>query len=199
LGCRAFGAHFECILSRPYGRAYFIAGPSGLICDAQLSVTLYIIFLGLAGVQALIWKHQTNDTSLWKIHSVEQYSTVIYLLPAASCVAIVFIVQNGFLSRRQIKLLAISIPSPGVFESLYGLVQYLGDYNFIWNFERIANRGLATGTFINRNNYALLMKEWSLIGRQNMRTAITCRQLRKPAWKHCCCFCGLPRLFGRQL
>jgi hypothetical protein len=68
-----------------------------------------------------------------------------------------FIVQNGFPSHRQIKFLVISVLTLGVFESLYGLVKYLGNYNLIWNFELIANRGLATGAFINRNNYALLM------------------------------------------
>ena len=100
-----------------------------------------MLFLGLAGAQALFWKHQANVAGFWNLHSIEQHSTVIYLLLASSYVAIVFIVQNGFLSRSQIKLLVLSILILGVFESLYGLVQYLGDYNFIWNFERLADRG----------------------------------------------------------
>jgi len=116
-----------------------------------------ILFLGLSGAQAWFWKRPMNATSLWSIHSVDRYSTILYLLLAASYIAIVFIVQNGFRSRRQIKFLLISIVTLGVFESLYGLVQYLGDYDFIWNFEKIADRGLATGTLINRNHYALLM------------------------------------------
>jgi O-antigen ligase len=116
-----------------------------------------ILFLCLSGVQAWFWKRQMNDASLRDIHSVEQYSTITYLLLTASYVAIVFIVQNSFVSRRQIKFLMISILTLGVFESLYGLVQYLGDYDFIWNFEKITYRGLATGTLINRNHYALLM------------------------------------------
>ena len=116
-----------------------------------------ILFLGLSGAQAWFWKHQINATSLWSIHSVDRYSTILYLLLAASYIAIVFIVQNSFLTRGQIKLLLISVLILGTFESLYGLVQYLGDYDFIWNFERIADRGLASGTLINRNHYALLM------------------------------------------
>lgn len=116
-----------------------------------------ILFLGLSGAQAWFWMRQMNATSLWSIHSVDRYSTILYLLLAASYIAIVFMVQNSFLSRGQIKLLLISVLILGTFESLYGLVQYLGDYDFIWNFEKIAHRGLATGTLMNRNHYALLM------------------------------------------
>jgi O-antigen ligase len=116
-----------------------------------------ILFLGLCGAQAWFWKRPMNATSLWSIHSVDRYSTILYLLLAASYIAIMFIVQNSFLSRGQIKLLLISVLILGTFESLYGLVQYLGDYDFIWNFERIADQGLASGTLINRNHYALLM------------------------------------------
>jgi O-antigen ligase len=116
-----------------------------------------ILFLGLSGAQAWFWKHQIGNTSLWNLHSIDRYSTILYLLLAVSYIAIVFMVQNSFLSRGQIKLLLISVLILGTFESLYGLVQYLGDYDFIWNFEKIAHRGLATGTLMNRNHYALLM------------------------------------------
>jgi O-antigen ligase len=116
-----------------------------------------MLFLGIGGVQVWFWNKQLGNAGIWKIHTVEQYSTITYLLLAASYVAIVFLVQNSFLSRRQIMFLVISILALGLFESLYGLFQFLWNYNFIWNWERLSHRGLATGTFINRNHYALFM------------------------------------------
>lgn len=43
----------------------------------------------------------------------------------------------------------------GVFEALYGLAQYIGGYNYIWDFPVAGD--IARGTLINRNHYALLL------------------------------------------
>lgn len=116
-----------------------------------------LLFLGFVGLQAWLWKRDLGATTPWRLHTVEQCSTILYLLLAASYVTIVFVVQNGFRSRRDVKFLVISVLALGAFESLYGLIQYLGDYDYIWNFNRIVSHGLATGTIINRNHYALLL------------------------------------------
>jgi O-antigen ligase len=89
--------------------------------------------------------------------SVEKSSTTKYLLLAASYVSIVALVHMGFRSRVAVRLLILSIFILGIFEGLYGLVQYFGKINFIWDFSRAAGLGVASGTFINRNHYALLM------------------------------------------
>ncbi|MDR0842153.1 MAG: O-antigen ligase family protein [Acidobacteriota bacterium] len=113
-----------------------------------------ILFLGYVSVQAVLWR---TDGGFWSVHTVERHSTILYLLLAFSCTAILFLVHNGFDSRRWIRWLMIGVLALGSFESLYGLVQYLGGHEFIWHFERISYRGLATGTFINRNHYALFL------------------------------------------
>jgi O-antigen ligase len=89
--------------------------------------------------------------------TVERHSTTMYFLLALSCVAITFITANGSGSRSLMKWLVFSIIVLGALEAVLGLVQYLGNYDYIWQFEKTAYRGLAGGTLINRNHYALLM------------------------------------------
>ena len=118
-----------------------------------------LLFLACAAVQFLQVRSTVELGNSWLPHTVERHSTLLYGLLAASYVAIVFLVHQGFRSRARIKLLVLSILALGVFESLYGLVQYLGDYNYIWDFDRarVGFTGVASGTLINRNHYALLL------------------------------------------
>ncbi len=88
-------------------------------------------------------------------HTIDGYSTVLYLLLLSACVSLAFLAATGLRSRAQIKLLICCILVLGVFEALYGLVQYLGDYAFVWNHP--VAEGVAHGTFINRNHYALFL------------------------------------------
>jgi O-antigen ligase len=118
-----------------------------------------LLFLACASAQLLRVRGAVELGNSWLPHTVERHSTLLYGLLAASYVAIVFLVHHGFRSRNRIKLLFLSILALGVFESLYGLVQYLGDYNYIWDFDRarVGIAGVASGTLINRNHYALLL------------------------------------------
>jgi O-antigen ligase len=89
--------------------------------------------------------------------TVERYSTILYLLLTLSYVAVVYIIGNGMRSRDLVKWLVILIIVLGMTESVYGLIQYLGNYNYIWQYRRVAYQSMASGTLINRNHYALLM------------------------------------------
>ncbi len=86
-----------------------------------------------------------------------RHSTTIYLLLAISYTSIIYLVASGFRSRERVRILLISIIVLGAFQAVYGLVQYLGNYDYIWQFNKQHYRGIATGTLINRNHYALLM------------------------------------------
>jgi O-antigen ligase len=116
-----------------------------------------LLFCAFAGAQALFWRRGLPEAGLWSIHTVERHSTVLYLMLAVSYAAAAFLVQNGFGSRRRLRLLWLGVIALGAFEAVYGLVQYMGDYDFIWHFEKASYRGMATGTFVNRNHYALFM------------------------------------------
>jgi O-antigen ligase len=87
--------------------------------------------------------------------TISSYSTSLYLLLFVAYLCLALLVAGGFQSRFQIRILILCILGLGVFEALYGLVQYLGDYSFVWDFP--VKDSVARGTLINRNHYALLL------------------------------------------
>jgi O-Antigen ligase len=54
--------------------------------------------------------------------------------------------------------LALSVIGLGAFESLYGLAQNPGGWQYIWAYRRIYYTGSATGTYINHNHFAGLLE-----------------------------------------
>jgi O-antigen ligase len=129
----------------------------------QLPYAPLVAFLIYASVGLIIGKYKIlGSKSIWE--TVDSSSAIVYLLLILSCAAIIFLTANEFRSRRHVKLLAIAIIVLGTLEAAYGLVQYLGDYDYIWQFKRGISPALATGTFINRNHYALLLNLCICIG-----------------------------------
>jgi O-antigen ligase len=116
-----------------------------------------ILFLAYALLGIIIRNPDPASKGLWFLGSVESYSTTVYFLLFLSCAAILFLTVSGFQTRRQVKVLVVCILVLGTFQAVYGLIQYLGDYDFIWQFKRGNYFPLASGTFINRNHYALLV------------------------------------------
>jgi O-antigen ligase len=116
-----------------------------------------ILFLALVAIQALVWRNELPPGNQQTPHTVERYSTLSYLLIAASCASVVVAIQMGFRSRDAIKKLMIGVIGLGFFEAVYGLIQYLGNIDYIWTYSKKAYLGIATGTLINRNHYALLL------------------------------------------
>jgi O-antigen ligase len=95
-------------------------------------------------------------------HTIYGNSTVLYLLQLSACVSLMLLAATGLRTRSRAKVLIGCILALGVFEAVYGLVQYLGGYNFVWNYP--VPGGVAQGTFINRNHYALLLNLSLCIG-----------------------------------
>jgi O-antigen ligase len=116
-----------------------------------------ILFLALVALQALFWRNELPPGDQQTPHTVERYSTMTYLMLAASYTAVIIAIQMSFRSREAVKKLMIAIIGIGLFEAVYGLIQYIGNYDYIWTYSKKAYLGLATGTLINRNNYALLV------------------------------------------
>jgi O-antigen ligase len=90
-------------------------------------------------------------------HTLASYSTTFYLGLALSYVCIMLLTANGFRNRSRMKLLVFCILILGAFEAVYGLFQYLGDYDLIWGVSIFSSGGVARGTIVNRNHYALLL------------------------------------------
>jgi putative inorganic carbon (hco3(-)) transporter len=88
-------------------------------------------------------------------HTVEPYTTRNYLFLVAGYAVLCFSIINSFNARKQISMAVFCILGLGVFESMYGFVQQIGGYEFVWT---TPTRGLgAQGTLMNHNHFALLL------------------------------------------
>ncbi len=156
-----------------------------------------IAVLMLCGIQAVRYQKILGESTSRLPFTVSRYDTLLYLLLAVSYVVIIQMVHCGFRSRKSIKILLGSILLLGFFEAVFGLVQHLADYDYIWSFKKTSYLGVATGTLINHNHYALLMNliismglgylfyrsQDLLIGvRPSFRNVITAPGVSKIAW-----------------
>lgn len=114
-----------------------------------------LLFLAYVGLQRYRPAPALQPGSVSPPFTLEPYSTGLYLLLATAYVSLVLLVTNSFRSREQVRRLVFCVLAIGVFEALYGLFQYLGNYDYIWNFP--VSGTVARGTLINRNHYALLL------------------------------------------
>jgi O-antigen ligase len=114
-----------------------------------------LLFLMYVGLQMVLSRVDLAKPFSNLPHTVEPYTTHLYLLLAIAYFAQVFAVSHGCHSRKQIKRLVLGIIALGIFEALYGLLQYLGGYGYIWNYS--VGSDVARGTFLNRNHFALLL------------------------------------------
>jgi O-antigen ligase len=117
----------------------------------------FVLLLIYVGLQRLhpIATLQAGPAS--RPYTLASYSTTIYLGLALAYVCIMLLTATGFRSRAGMKLLVLCILILGAFEAVYGLIQYLGDYDSIWGVSIFSHTGVAHGTLANRNHYALML------------------------------------------
>ena len=113
-----------------------------------------LLFLALVGWQRLR-PASALRADVRPPFTLEPYSTGLYALLAIAYVSLALLVANGFRSRENVRRLVFSLLALGIFEALYGLFQYLGNYNYVWDFP--VSGTIARGTLIDRNHYALLL------------------------------------------
>jgi O-antigen ligase len=117
----------------------------------------FILLLIYVGLQRLYPVTGLQSGPALQPHTVESYSTSLYLHLALAYVCIMLLTATGFRQRSGMKLLIFCILILGAFEAVYGMIQYLGDYNYIWGVSLRMHTGVAHGTLVNRNHYALLL------------------------------------------
>ena len=117
----------------------------------------FVLLLVYVGLQRLYPISGLRSGPAFRPHTLDSHSTTLYLYLALAYVCIVLLTANGFRSRTNLKLLIYCVLALGAFEALYGLIQYLGDYNYIWNLATPRSGNVAHGTLMNRNHYALLL------------------------------------------
>ena len=96
-----------------------------------LPVFLLLLFAGLQALN-LVPEPPSGEISL--PYTIERHSTLLYLILAAGYVCVMLLTASGFSSRKRLKLLLYAVLVLGIFEGIYGLVQYLGGYPYIWGY-----------------------------------------------------------------
>ncbi|HUJ88570.1 MAG TPA: O-antigen ligase family protein [Syntrophorhabdales bacterium] len=122
---------------------------------AEWAFVPLLLFLAYAGLQRLRPATALFPGLVSPPLTLEPHSTGLYLLLATAYVALIYLVTHGFRSREQVKRLILCVIVLGAFEALYGLIQYLGGFNYIWDYQVTSDR--ARGTLINSNHYAFLL------------------------------------------
>ena len=65
-----------------------------------------------------------------------------------------FLLFKMIKTRRQAETLVLVILASGLFQAFYGLAEYFGGTDRIFNYQNVTGRGSAFGTFINRDHYS---------------------------------------------
>src|SRR5438552_7927968 len=86
--------------------------------------------------------------------SMAQYQTVSHLLLLVTYLVAFFLTLVLCRDRNAKRRLVFAIVSLGVFEALYGLIQYLTGWQQIFTYTKKYYLEEATGTYINRNHFA---------------------------------------------
>lgn len=85
--------------------------------------------------------------------SITPYITIVSLLKSISYVVLFVLVLLLVNSRKRLRWLAYAIVLSGLFQAVYGSVMTLSGIGSLF-YEKIYYKGVATGTFINRNHLA---------------------------------------------
>jgi len=86
--------------------------------------------------------------------SVDPYNTAVGLLKSISYVLLFTLTLLIINNRSRLRWIALALVLSGLFQAFYGSVMTLSGLEYGFFHEKIYNRGLATGTFINRNHMA---------------------------------------------
>lgn len=83
------------------------------------------------------------------------YEQILQLLACFSVFYVAVVVSGSESSRRRLLLGLLGL---GLFEALYGLVQYVSGWQQIFTYKKIFYTTMATGTYINPNHFAGLLE-----------------------------------------
>lgn len=106
----------------------------------------------------VIWVVMQWLGSRYGIIGIDSYAIKARGLAFAAGIAGFFVALEISRRRAARKRLALSLIGLALFESLYGLAEYPGGWQYIWTYHRIYYVGSATGTYINHNHFAGLLE-----------------------------------------
>jgi O-antigen ligase len=116
-------------------------------------ITFQLIPLPYSWLQWLSPQAAEVHTTLTTL-SVVPHSTAVGLLKSLSYVLLFTLTLLIVNSRSRLRWIALALVLSGLFQALFGSLMTLSGLEYGFFHEKIYNRGLATGTFINRNHMA---------------------------------------------
>ncbi|HXJ95833.1 MAG TPA: O-antigen ligase family protein [Terriglobia bacterium] len=90
----------------------------------------------------------------WVTLSIYPHATILTGIRFLAYLAAFVLAVHVFDSRRRSSLLVRSLIGLGLFEAVYGSVEYLTGWEKIFTYSKQAYTGMATGTYINHNHFA---------------------------------------------
>lgn len=88
------------------------------------------------------------------LDSIDPHATKVMLLSGLALCCMFYLVINTVTSEKRANLLLLTLVISGVFQAAYGTAMTLSGLEYSFFIEKNAYRGMATGTFINRNHLA---------------------------------------------
>jgi len=86
--------------------------------------------------------------------TLDKKATLSQLMKTISLIEVFYLALVLLESRKDLKLLATALVLAGTFQAVYGSLMTITGTDYIWNQPKTAYKGVATGTFINRNHLA---------------------------------------------
>ena len=119
---------------------------SPAVNQARVPLFLFGLYFGVQVVMHLLWPGAQL--------SADQHSTNAQLIKTL-CLIEVFVLTLVLINdEKRFKFLVRALLIAGTFQAVYGTLMTVTGTDYIWNFEKRDYRGVATGTFINRNHLA---------------------------------------------
>jgi len=114
---------------------------------------------GSVALSALaLWVFAQWAASRYGFIGFDSYAIKFRGLALATAATGFFIALELSRNRAVRNRLSLSLISLALFESLYGLAQNPGGWQYIWTYRRVYYTGSATGTYINHNHFAGLLE-----------------------------------------
>jgi len=108
------------------------------------------------------WRHSLVQAGLSEVRyqtfSLSPWASAYELLRYLSYGVFAFLLSRTLNSRSRIKGLTFTLVSSGLFQSLYGLSEFFGGTNRIFNWVNRYYSGSAFGTFVNRDHYSAFLE-----------------------------------------
>ncbi len=115
----------------------------------------YVLVTALSPMAAQIHAEMyITGKPYWASLSLDRHASWVFFLKSLSYAVLFFLALQLIRDKQRIRLLALVLVYSALFQAVYGSLMTLSGLEYGFFFEKYAYRGVATGTFVNRNHMA---------------------------------------------